>query len=48
MLLAMEQDGQEYEGILLFEDSVICRQLYEVLVQHLGESIQRIGDIDLD
>ena len=46
-LLAMEHDGQEYEGILLFEDPIICRQLYEVLLQHLGEPIQQIGDIDL-
>ena len=43
----MEHDGQEYEGILLFEDPIICRQLYELLVQHLGETIQQIGDIDL-
>lgn len=43
----MEHGGQEYEGILLFEDAIICRQVYEVLVQHLGEPIQQVGDIDL-
>jgi hypothetical protein len=47
-LLVMEHDGQEYEGILLFEEAIICRQVYEVLVQHLGESILQIGDIDLN
>jgi hypothetical protein len=46
-LLVMEHGGQEYEGILLFEDAIICRQVYKVLVQHLGEPIQQIGDIDL-
>ena len=43
----MEHDGQEYEGILRFQDATICRQVYEVLVQRLGEPIRQIGDIDL-
>jgi hypothetical protein len=43
----MDHGGQEYEGILLFQDATICRQVYELLVQHLGEPIQQIGDIDL-
>jgi hypothetical protein len=47
LLLAIEYEGQEYEGILLFQDACVCREIYEVLVQHLGKPIQQIGDIDL-
>ena len=47
-LLAMQHEGQEYEGILFFEEALICRQVYAVLVQQLGEPIRQIGDIDLN
>jgi hypothetical protein len=34
-------------GILLIEDSRLCHEVYNVLVEHLGEPIQQIGDIEL-
>lgn len=46
-LLAMEHDGQELRGHSSVEDTIICRKVHGVLVQHLGEPIQQIGDIDL-
>lgn len=45
--LIMEYDGQEYMGILLVEDSRLCREVFEVLVEHCGEPIQQIAEIDL-
>jgi hypothetical protein len=34
-------------GALVFTDSAFCRQLYEILQQHVGRSIEEIGDVDL-
>jgi hypothetical protein len=45
--LIMEHDDQEYLGILLLENSRLCHEVYNVLVEHLGEPIQQIGEIDL-
>lgn len=45
--LIMEHDDQEYMGILLIENSRLCHEVYDVLVEHCGEPIQQIGDIDL-
>jgi len=43
----MEHCGAEYVGALLLSDSAFCEEIVEVLMQHLGETIQEIGDIDL-
>jgi hypothetical protein len=45
--LIIEHDEQEYMGILLVEDSRFCREIYKVLVEHCGEPIQQIAEIDL-
>jgi hypothetical protein len=45
--LIMEHDDQEYRGTLLVEDSRLCREVYKVLVEHCGEPIQQIAEIDL-
>ena len=45
--LIMEHDDQEYIGILLIEESRLCHEVYNVLVEHCGEPIQQIGEIDL-
>jgi hypothetical protein len=45
--LIIEHDGQEYRGVLLVEDSRLCREVYRVLVEHCGEPIQQIAEIDL-
>lgn len=43
----MEHEGQEYVGTLLFEDPLFCREIYRLLVEHCGEPIQQIADMDL-
>jgi len=43
----MEHCGAEYVGALLLDDAVFCREILEVLSQHLGNTIQEVGDIDL-
>ena len=45
--LIMEHCGAEYIGALLLSDPAFCEEIVEVLMQHLGEMIQEIGDIDL-
>jgi hypothetical protein len=45
--LIMHHERQEYVGVLLIEDVLICRQIYTVLLEHLGKPIHQIGDIDL-
>jgi hypothetical protein len=36
-----------YMGSLLFQDAVFCRQIQDLLQQHLGRSIKEIGDLDV-
>ena len=43
----MQHNRQEYVGVISFEDASFCRQVHTVLLEHLGKSIQQIGDIDL-
>ena len=45
--LVMEHCGAEYVGALLLDDAVFCREILEVLSQHLGNTIQEVGDIDV-
>lgn len=45
--LIMEHCGAEYVGALLLSDPAFCEAIIEVLMQHLYETIQEIGDMDL-
>jgi hypothetical protein len=45
--LIMEHCGAEYMGVLLLSDPAFCGEIYRVLIQHCGETIREIGDIDL-
>jgi hypothetical protein len=45
-LLIMEHCGAEYVGALLLTDTAFCAKIVEVLMQHLGETVQEIGNID--
>lgn len=45
--LVMDHCGAEYVGALLLDDPAFCREIFEVLNQYLGNTIQEIGDIDL-
>jgi hypothetical protein len=46
--LILEHCGGEYVGALLLNDPAFCVEIVEVLMQHLGGTIQEIGDIDLN
>ena len=45
--LIMEHEGRKYLGTLLVEDPVFCREIYTLLIEQRGKSIQEIGDLDL-
>ena len=45
--LIMEHCGAEYVGALLLNDPAFCQEIFEVLLVHIGKTIQEIGDIDL-
>ena len=38
--LIMEYEGAEYLGVLRFESYSVCEWVYDLLLQHRGESIQ--------
>ncbi len=44
--LMMEFQGSSYMGTLLFREGSLCRQVFELLQQHSGESIQQIGNLE--
>jgi hypothetical protein len=46
--LIIEHDGEQYVGCLLFGNSSFCRQVYRVLDDNCGVSLQRIGGIDVN
>ena len=46
--LIMEYDGAEYLGVLRFDSYSFCQRVYDLLLQHCGESIKQIGAIELD
>jgi len=45
--LLIEFKGESYMGTLIFEDAAFCRQIHNLLQQHCGDSIRRIGNLDL-
>jgi hypothetical protein len=45
--LITEHCGAEYVGELSLDDPAFCREIFDVLIQNLGELVQEIGDIDL-
>ena len=45
--LLIEFRRMMYVGTLLFDDATFCRQLCEFLQNHIGKSIEEIGDLDL-
>src|SRR5262245_36795262 len=45
--LLIDYRDESYLGTLLFEDAVFCRQIHDLLQQHLGESIRYISNIGL-
>jgi len=45
--LIMEHAGAEYMGELFINDAAFCQEMYAVLLQYCGKTIQEIGDVDL-
>ena len=45
--LTMEHCGAEYLGALLLNDPAFCRQIFDLLRAHIGETVEEIGRIDL-
>jgi hypothetical protein len=45
--LVMEYEQERYIGSLLFNDTMFCLAIYKLLKNHIGWSIQEIGDLDL-
>jgi hypothetical protein len=43
----MDHCGGEYMGALLLSDSALCGEIFGVLLQNRGKTLQEIGDIDL-
>jgi hypothetical protein len=47
IFVKMDFEKKQYMGFLTVNDAVLCRQLNKLLNQHVGRSIQEIGDLDL-
>jgi hypothetical protein len=45
--LVVDHEGAEYMGCLLFADPGFCRDIHKLLLSHLGDSIEQIGDVDV-
>jgi hypothetical protein len=45
--LIMEHEKLEYIGCLLFSDQTVCRQIYGVLQDQCGHTLEEIGSLDL-
>ena len=46
--LSMEHEGRKYMGTLLVGDPSFCREIYILLIEQRGKSIQDIGEIDFN
>jgi hypothetical protein len=47
VFLAMEHLAERYITVLAFDDDPFANQLYGLLLNNIGRSIQEIGDLDL-
>jgi hypothetical protein len=45
--LVVEYENENYIGTLLFDEEKFCHQVAALLRQHIGSSIEEIGDLDL-
>ena len=48
IFLKIEHDDESFFGALVIKDSALCFQLHKLQRQHLGESIEEIGDLEID
>jgi hypothetical protein len=47
LYLTIEHEGEEYLGVLLFDDPFACQRTYKLLLHHRGKPIHEIGEIDV-
>jgi hypothetical protein len=47
IFIAMDHLSERYIAVLAFDDEMFVRQLYSLLVNHIGRCIHEIGDLDL-
>jgi hypothetical protein len=47
LFLTMSYGGGRYVASLFLDDSQFCLKVCELLLQHYGESIKTIGEIDI-
>jgi hypothetical protein len=45
--LVIQDENENYTGILHFDDTRVCREVAKLLQNHLGRSIKEIGDLDV-
>jgi hypothetical protein len=47
VFLVMEHCGAAYVGTLFLNDTIFCREIFEVLLRNVRKTILQIGEIDL-
>jgi hypothetical protein len=47
IFLTMEFEQKHYMGFLSMNDAVFCGQLNKLLNEHVGQSVEEIGDLDV-
>jgi hypothetical protein len=47
VIITMILDDVRYMADLRFDDFPFCKQIYELLQQNIGRSIEEIGDLDM-
>jgi hypothetical protein len=45
--LLIEYEGEHYLGSLIFDNATFCHHITALLRQHIGRSIEEIGDLDV-
>jgi hypothetical protein len=47
VIITMNLYSARYTANLTFDDPAFCKQIYDLLQQNIGRSIEEIGDLDL-
>ena len=47
MLLAIEYENDRYMGCLFASDRSFCQQLFTILQQRLGWTVEQVGGLDV-
>jgi hypothetical protein len=44
--LVIEHEAERYVGVLVFDDAIFCRLVYQLLKGHIGTSIKALGELN--